>query len=150
MSISTQRFYSIEDLRQHAKKRLPKAVFEFFDGGAEDELTLKQNIEAFRALRFIPKALHDVSKIDYSSKILGSLSNIPCAIAPTGAVGFGWRGGDVAIAKAAAQFNIPYCLSTTATASIEEIANQAPGRHWFQAYILKDKDLFCVYYPYHI
>jgi (S)-mandelate dehydrogenase len=142
MSISTQRFYSIEDLRQHAKKRLPKAVFEFFDGGAEDELTLKQNIEAFKALRFIPKALHDVSKIDYSSKILGSLSNMPCAIAPTGAVGFGWRGGDVAIAKAAAQFNIPYCLSTTATASIEEIANQAPGRHWFQAYILKDKDLF--------
>ena len=104
--------------------------------------SIMNNIEAFKALRFIPKALHDVSKIDYSSKILGSLSNIPCAIAPTGAVGFGWRGGDVAIAKAAAQFNIPYCLSTTATASIEEIANQAPGRHWFQAYILKDKDLF--------
>lgn len=115
-------------------------MFEFFDGGAEDELTLRQNIDAFRAIRLIPKALNDVSKIDYSSKILGSLSNMPCAIAPTGAVGFGWRAGDVALAKAAAQFNIPYCLSTTATASIEEIANQAPGRHWFQAYVLRDKD----------
>lgn len=64
---------------------------------------------------------------------------LPCAIAPTGAVGFGWRGGDVALARAAAQAGIPYTLSTSATASIEEIADRAPGRLWFQAYILQDK-----------
>ena len=74
--------------------------------------------------------------------MLGGLSSLPCAIAPTGAVAFGWPKGDIAIAKAAAAFNIPYCLSTTATASIEQIAREAPGRHWFQAYVLKDQVFF--------
>ena len=142
MSSSTDRFYSIEDLRQHAKKRLPKAVFDFFDGGAEDEITLQRNMHAFQEKRFIPKILNDVSNIDLSSTILGKPSHLPCAIAPTGAVGFGWRDGDIAIAKAAVASGIPYCLSTTATASIEDIAKHAPGRLWFQAYVLKDQDYF--------
>ena len=142
MSSSTDRFYSIEDLRQHAKKRLPKAVFDFFDGGAEDEITLQRNMLAFQEKRFIPKILNDVSSIDLSSTVLGKPSHLPCAIAPTGAVGFGWRDGDIAIAKAAAASGIPYCLSTTATASIEDIAKHAPGRLWFQAYVLKDQDYF--------
>ena len=142
MSSSIQRFYSIADLRSHAKKRLPKAVFDFFDGGAEDELTLQRNVKAFQEKRLIPKVLNDVSHIDYSALMLGGASGMPCAIAPTGAVAFGWPKGDIAIAKAAASFNIPYCLSTTATASIEQIANEAPGRHWFQAYILKNQDFF--------
>src|SRR5690606_11496842 len=67
-------------------------------------------------------------------------SNYPMAIAPTGGVGYGRNGGDVAIAKAAAKFGIPYTLSTTATASIERIANAAPGRLWFQAYVLKNRE----------
>jgi len=142
MSSSTDRFYSIEDLRQHAKKRLPKAVFDFFDGGAEDEITLQRNMLAFQEKRFIPKILNNVSSIDLSSTVLGTPSHLPCAIAPTGAVGFGWRDGDIAIAKAAAASGIPYCLSTTATASIEDIAKYAPGRLWFQAYVLKDQDYF--------
>ena len=142
MSSSIQRFYSIADLRSHAKKRLPKAIFDFFDGGAEDELTLQRNVKAFQEKRFIPQVLNDVSQIDYSAPMLGGPSALPCAIAPTGAVGFGWPKGDIAIAKAAASFNIPYCLSTTATASIEQIAQEAPGRHWFQAYILKNQDFF--------
>jgi len=142
MSSSTDRFYSIEDLRQHAKKRLPKAVFDFFDGGAEDEITLQRNMLAFQEKRFIPKILNAVSSIDLSSTVLGKPSHLPCAIAPTGAVGFGWRDGDIAIAKAAAASGIPYCLSTTATASIEDIAKYAPGRLWFQAYVLKDQDYF--------
>ena len=142
MSSSTDRFYSIKDLRQHAKKRLPKAVFDFFDGGAEDEITLQRNMHAFQEKRFIPQILNDVSNIDLSSTILGKPSHLPCAIAPTGAVGFGWRDGDIAIAKAAAASGIPYCLSTTATASIEDIAKHAPGRLWFQAYVLKDQNYF--------
>jgi len=142
MSSSTDRFYSIEDLRQHAKKRLPKAVFDFFDGGAEDEITLQRNMLAFQEKRFIPKILNDVSSIDLSSTVLGKPSHLPCAIAPTGAVGFGWRDGDIAIAKAAAASGIPYCLSTTATASIEDIAKHSSGRLWFQAYVLKDQDYF--------
>ena len=70
----------------------------------------------------------------------GKPAKLPIAIAPTGAVGFGWRGGDVAVAKAAAAFGIPFSLSTSATASIERIAEEAPGRHWFQAYFFKDRE----------
>jgi (S)-mandelate dehydrogenase len=142
MSTTIKRFYSIADLRSHAKKRLPKAIFDFFDGGAEDELTLHRNVQAFQDKRLIPKILNDVSSINHSGMMLGGLSSLPCAIAPTGAVAFGWPKGDIAIAKAAAAFNIPYCLSTTATASIEQIAREAPGRHWFQAYVLKDQVFF--------
>ena len=134
------RAYSIEDLRGLARKRLPRAVFDFFDGGSEDEGTLRDNRAAFQRVRLFPKVLVDVSKVDTRTTLLGMASNLPIAIAPTGAVGFGWRGGDVAIARAAAAFGIPYALSTSATASIERIASEAPGNLWFQAYILNRRD----------
>ena len=77
--------------------------------------------------------------VEAATPILGLASKMPIAVAPTGAVGFGWPGGDVAIARAAAAYGIPYTLSTTATASIERVAREAPGRLWFQAYILKGR-----------
>ena len=132
--------YSIEDLRQAAKRRLPRAVFDFIDGGAEDENTLRDNRAAFARVRLAPRVLVDVSAVDTDTQILGGRSTLPIAIAPTGAVGFGWRGGDVAIAKAAAAAGIPYSLSMSGTASIERIAREAPGRLWFQAYFLKQRD----------
>ena len=132
--------YSIEMLRQAAKRRLPRAVFNFIDGGAEDERTLRDNCAAFARVRLAPKMLVDVSAVDTATTILGGPSKLPIAIAPTGAVGFGWRGGDVAIAKVAAAAGIPYSLSMSATASIEQIAREAPGRLWFQAYFLKQRD----------
>ena len=125
-----------------ARRRLPRAIFDFFDGGAEDELTLAGNRAAFERLRLVPRVLRDVAAVDTSTEVLGAPSPLPIAIAPTGAVGFGWPGGDVAIARAAAAAGIPYALSTTATASIERIAREAPGRHWFQAYVLRDRDYF--------
>ncbi len=134
------RAYSIDDLRRHARRRLPRAVFDFFDGGAEDETTLRGNRAAFERVRLAPRVLVDVSQIDTRTAILGTNSNLPIAIAPTGAVGFGWRGGDVAIARAAAAHGIPYALSTTGTASIERIAEEAGGRLWFQAYILRKRE----------
>ena len=140
MASPVTRAYSIADLRSLARKRLPRSVFDFFDGGAEDEESLRGNRAAFGRVRFAPKVLNDVSRVDPSAPILGEHSQLPIAIAPTGAVGFGWRGGDVAIARAAAACGIPYALSTTATASIERIAAAAPGRLWFQAYILKKRD----------
>ena len=130
---------SIDDLRRAARARLPRSVFEFFDGGAEDELTLRANRAAFERVRLLPRVLVDVSRVDTSTSFLGEAAKLPIAVAPTGAVGFGWPGGDVAIAKAAAAYGIPYTLSTTATASIERIAREAPGRLWFQAYILKGR-----------
>jgi (S)-mandelate dehydrogenase len=135
--------FNIEELRLAAKRRLPRAVFDFIDGGAEDELTLRGNREAFSKVKFLRKVLVDVSSIDTGTSILGAQSKLPIVIAPTGAVGFGWRGGDVAVARAAAAFGIPFTLSTSATASIERIATEAPGRHWFQAYFFKDRE-YCM------
>lgn len=139
MTRNISKAYSIADLRRAAQRRLPRAVFDFFDGGAEDEITLRDNEAAFKRLRLLPKVLSDVSKIDTSTHLLGARALLPLAIAPTGAVGFGRRGGDINIARAAAAAGIPYTLSSTATASIEQIANAAPGRLWFQAYILRNK-----------
>ena len=132
--------FSIEELRLKARRRLPRAVFDFIDGGAEDENTLRGNRAAFDKVCLLPRVLVDVSRIDTGTSLLGKPAALPIAIAPTGVVGFGWRGGDVAIAKAAAASGIPYSLSMSATASIERIAREAPGRLWFQAYFLKQRD----------
>lgn len=131
---------SIEDLRLLARRRLPRSVFDFFDGGAEDERALNANREAFGKVRLAPRVLVDVSKVDTSSEILGVPSALPVMVGPTGAAGFGWPRADVAIARAAAAHGIPYTLSTSATASIERIAREAGGRLLFQAYILKQRD----------
>jgi (S)-mandelate dehydrogenase len=139
-SRATARARSIEDLRRLARRRLPRSVFEFFDGGAEDEITLRENRAAFERVRLLPKVLVDVARVDASTTILGAPAALPLAIAPTGAIGFGRHGADIAIARAAKASGIPYALSTTATASIERIAAAAPGRLWFQAYILKQRD----------
>ncbi|ARP96387.1 alpha-hydroxy acid oxidase [Bordetella genomosp. 13] len=132
--------HSIDGLRRAARSRLPRPIYDFFEGGAEDETTLADNRAAFARVRLSPRVLRNVASVDLSTQLLGGPASMPLAIAPTGAVGFGWRGGDVALARAAAQAGIPYTLSTSATASIEEIADQAPGRLWFQAYILQDKE----------
>jgi (S)-mandelate dehydrogenase len=132
--------YSIEALRLAAKRRLPRAVFDFIDGGAEDELTLRENRAAFGKVKLLRKVLVGVSQVNTETSILGTTAKLPIAIAPTGAVGFGWRGGDIAVARAAASFGIPFTLSTSATASIEKIADAAPGRHWFQAYFFKQRE----------
>lgn len=139
MRINLDDCYSIDTLRAAARARLPRPIFDFYDGAAEDELTLSDNRAAFQRQRLLPRVLRNVAQVDLGASLLGSPAGLPLAIGPTGAVGFGWRGGDVALARSAARQGIPYTLSTSATASIEEIADKAPGRHWFQAYILQDK-----------
>jgi len=133
------RAFSIDDLRRMARQALPRAVFDFFEGGAEDELTLAANRAAFADVRLLPKVLVDVAQVDTGTAILGQTARMPLVIAPMGAVGFGRRGADVAIARAAAHADVPYVLSTMATASIERIAREAGGRLWFQAYVLKQR-----------
>ena len=115
-------------------------MFDFYDGGSEDEFTLRANCAAFERVRLLPRTLVDVSKVATQAEILGQPARLPLAVAPTGAVAFGWPMGDVAIARAAAAAGIPYTLSTSATASIERIAREAPGRLWFQAYIFKQRE----------
>jgi len=134
--------YSIEELRLAAQRRLPRALYDFFDGGAEDEVTLQANRSAFQAVRFRPQVLRDVSEVNTQTQLFGRSIALPMATAPTGALGYGYPGADVAIAKAAAAVGIPYILSSTATASIERIANAVQGRLWFQPYTLKNRDFF--------
>jgi (S)-mandelate dehydrogenase len=135
-----ERAVNIEDLRRMAKRRLPRSVFDFFDGGAEDETTLRANRAAFERVRLLPKVLVDVSKVDTQVELLGKPSRLPMAIAPTGAVGAGRNGADIMLARAARAAGIPYTLATPATATIEEIAEQAGGRLWFQLYLLRNQD----------
>ena len=132
---------NISDLRRSAKRRLPRAIFDFFDGGAEDEVALRDNRAAYERVRIAPRVLRDVSGVDMSCEILGGPSKMPLVIAPTGGIGIAWPGADLAIARAAASYGIPYTLSTTSTASIEAVAEaNGTGRRWFQLYVLYDRD----------
>lgn len=136
----TRNAVNIADLREAARRRLPRAIFDFFDGGAEDELTLDDNRAAWERRRLSPHVLRDVSRIDTTCEILGGPSALPFVIAPTGGTGIGWPGADLAVARAAAEAGIPFTLSTTATASIEAVAEaNGSGRRWFQLYVLFDQ-----------
>jgi isopentenyl diphosphate isomerase/L-lactate dehydrogenase-like FMN-dependent dehydrogenase len=131
--------YSIADLRRMAERSIPRPIFDFFDGGAEDEVTLRDNRAAFERVRLLPRVLEDVRTPDLSCEILGGPSKMPIVIAPTGGIGIAWPGADLAIARTAKALGIPYTLSTNATASIEAIAKEGPDRRWFQLYVLRDR-----------
>jgi L-lactate dehydrogenase (cytochrome) len=132
---------NIEDLRRAARKRLPRAIFEFIDGGAQDESTLRANQSDFGRLRFMTRALTDISQRDQSIELFGRRYDSPLVLAPTGLAGLLWRRGELAAVRAAHRLNVPYCLSTMATCSIEEIAKEGPQPNWFQLYVLRDRGL---------
>ncbi len=141
MHRALQRAMSVGDLRALARRRLPRAVFEFYEGGAEDETTLRANRDAFAQRSFSPRYLVDVSRVDTAAPLLGIPAPMPLAISPTGAIGFGWPLGDVAVARAARDAGVPYTLPTSSTSSIERVARDAQGaRLWFQAYMLRKRE----------
>ena len=132
---------SVEDLRRLAKRRLPRAVFDYIDGGAEDELTLARNSEAFRRLEFRPRVLRDVSRVDTKTTLLGRELEMPLVLAPTGFCRMADPAGELAVARAAERAGLPYTLSTLSTRSIEEVAEVSDGRKWFQVYVWRDRGL---------
>ena len=132
---------NIESLRGLARQRLPRAIFEFVDGGAQDELTLRANLDDFAALRLIPRVLTDITERDLGVELLGRRYNAPLIMAPTGLAGLLSRNGELKAVRAAHRANIPYCLSSMATRSIEEIAEQGEMPNWFQLYVLRDRGL---------
>jgi len=134
------RAFNIEDLRRIARARLPRSIFDFYDGGAEDEVTLRANRAAFERVQLLPRVLVDVAEVDTRAALFGVESRFPLAIAPMGAVGAGRPGADLALARAAKACGIPYTLATPATTSIERVANEVGGRLWFQLYVLRDAD----------
>ena len=131
----------VEDLRRIARKRLPGGVFDYIDGGAEDEMALDRNTRAFRELRYRPRVLRDVDRIDTSTVILGEPAPMPLILAPTGFTRIAHPDGELAVARAAARAGLPYALSTLGTRSTEEISAVSTGRKWFQVYVWRDRGL---------
>lgn len=132
---------SVEDLREVARRRLPKGVFAYIDGGAEDERTLGRNRAAFERLEFRPRVLRDVERVDTRTTLLGREIPFPFVLSPTGFGRIAHSQGELAVARAAARRGIPYCLSTLATRSIEEVAAVNDGAKWFQVYVWRDRGL---------
>jgi (S)-mandelate dehydrogenase len=133
------RALNIADLREIARRRIPGFAFEYVEGGAEDEATLRRNREAFAALRFVPQTLIDTSGRSLETAVFGRRSAAPLAIAPTGLNGMLHPDGDMALARAAAAFGIPYTLSTLSTTRLEDVAAKAGGRLWMQLYVMKNR-----------
>lgn len=132
---------NIEDLRKSARRRLPRAVFDYIDGAAEDEVTLHRNQAAFERLTFRPRVLVDVSQVDQSTTVLGQRLRSPLILAPTGLCGMAAYRGEVLAARAAVRMGSIFTLSTMSAVSIEDVAREVPGPHWFQLYVWRDRDL---------
>ena len=132
---------NIEDLCRIAKRRLPRIAFDFLDGGAEDNLTLKQNRAVFERIRFRPHTLVDVSKRSLRVDLCGKTFNAPFGIAPTGAAGLYGFKADAALARAARDAGVPFILSTASFETLESVAaTAAGGTLWFQLYMSKNRD----------
>jgi len=135
------RAHTIWDLRDLAKARTPKGPFDYTDGGAESEITMNRSREMFSKIEFAPRILQDVSSISTQRKVLDHNFALPFGIAPTGFARMMHAEGEIAGARAAEKFGIPFSLSTVGTTSIEDVALAAPnGVNWFQLYMWKDRD----------
>jgi L-lactate dehydrogenase (cytochrome) len=132
---------NVADLRRIARRRLPRGVFDYVDGAAEDEVTMGWNAAAFRNVQFRPRVLRDVGTVDTSSTLLGKPLTYPLVLAPTGFTRMVEPQGELAVARAAARAGLPYTLSTMGTRSIEEVAAVSTGRKWFQVYVWRDRAL---------
>jgi L-lactate dehydrogenase (cytochrome) len=132
---------TIHDLRRIAKRRTPKAAFDYTDGAAEDELSIQRARQAFRDIEFHPTILRDVSNVTAGWNVLGQPVVLPFGIAPTGFTRLMHTEGEIAGAAAAAKAGIPFSLSTLGTCAIEDLVTAVPqGRKWFQLYMWRDRD----------
>ncbi|WP_418061274.1 alpha-hydroxy acid oxidase [Pimelobacter simplex] len=132
---------TIEDLRRAAKRRTPRAAFDYTDGAADGEISLSRARQAFADVEFHPAILRDVEKVDTSREVLGKVAALPFGIAPTGFTRMMQTEGEIAGVTAAQDAGIPFALSTMGTTSIEDVAAAAPdARKWFQLYMWKDRE----------
>jgi len=131
---------TVGDLRELARRRVPKAVFDYVDGGANEEISMDRTRDAFARAEFRPLILRDVSSVDLSTTILGERSSLPIIFAPTGYTRMMHYQGEFAVASVALNENLVYSLSTMGTVSVEELANAIPDvRRWFQLYMWSDR-----------
>ena len=136
-----QRSASVDDLRAIARRVLPGGVFDYIDGGAEDEMALDRNTRGFRDLVLAPRVLRDVRAVDTATTILGRETPFPLILAPTGFTRLANPQGELAAARAARRAGLPYALSTMGTRSMEDVAAVSDGVKWFQVYVWRDKGL---------
>jgi L-lactate dehydrogenase (cytochrome) len=135
-----ERALTIDDLRSVARRRTPRAVFDYTDGAADGEISLRRARDLCAQLEFQPSILRDVSGVDTTTSLLGRPSALPFAFAPTGFTRMMNHEGECAVVRVAQRYGIPYALSTMSTSSIEDVAAAAPGaRRWFQLYVWKDR-----------
>lgn len=132
--------YNIEDLRNAARKRLPRVAYDYLEWGAEDYVTLRENRAAFERIRLKPRILLDVSDRSQKVDVFGKSFDAPFGIAPTGAAGLYCFEADVELARAAQKANVPFVLSTASFTAMERVARSAGGTKWFQLYMSKDRD----------
>lgn len=135
------RCHDVADLRRAARRRLPRPVFGYVDGGADDEVTLRANRAALLRWRLRPRVLRDVAEPDLRVSVLGADLAAPIGLAPTGFTRLVHQAGELAAARAAAARGLPYCLSTVGTTTIEDVAQTGLRDRWFQLYVLRDREI---------
>ncbi len=135
-----RRAQTVEDLRDLAQRRAPRAVFDYVDGAAEGERSLARSRDAFADVEFRPRVLRDVRQVDSRVEVLGVTSPVPLVLAPTGFTRMMHTQGEWAVARAAADVGVPYTLSTMGTVSVEDLAADVPDvQRWFQLYLWQDR-----------
>jgi L-lactate dehydrogenase (cytochrome) len=130
---------SIADLRDLARRRVPRAIFDYADRGSYDEVTLQRNRHDLDALQFRQRVMIDLSKLSLATTLLGEPATMPLAIAPTGLTGLFHANGEIHGARAAQEFGIPFCLSTMSICSIEDVRAATAKPFWFQVYLMRDR-----------
>lgn len=135
--------YDVSDLRRVAKRRIPRPVFDYVDGAADEEIAAAANVAAFRAWRFLPRVLAGVASVDTTAPVLGAPLPVPLLLGPAGYTRMMHPDGEIGAARAALRHGLPYTLSTMAATGIEElragVGGASPGSLWFQLYVTKDR-----------
>jgi (S)-mandelate dehydrogenase len=139
LAARVDRAVNVDDLRKLAKRRLPKIAYDFIEGGLEDERGIARNEEAFGAIRLVPRYGVDVARVDQSTELFGRTFASPIGIAPTGLGALFRRGADLLLAEAARNADVPFIMSGSSTALIEDLARIAPEHGWYQLYLAKDR-----------
>lgn len=132
---------TVEDWQRAAHRSWPRSIQDYVEGGAEAEISLARNAEAYRRREFLPSVLRDVSRVDTATSLLGAPAALPLALAPTGYTRMMHPDGEPAVARAAGAAGVPYTLSTVSNTSIEDVARSSDAAHWFQLYVWRDRGL---------
>jgi L-lactate dehydrogenase (cytochrome)/(S)-mandelate dehydrogenase len=141
MTDDTLGFYNTADLREAARRRLPKGLFEFMDRGNDDEIAMRENRIALESIKLLPRVLIDVTHRSQEITLFGKQQKMPVIVAPTGSTGLAWYEGEIALARAARAHGVPFTLALGSMTRLERVAEEAGGNLWFQFYMWPDRKL---------